>query len=217
MKPPRRTRPSLFDIQVNGFAGVDFQDPRMTAAGLRRACRALKRHHTHRFLLTLTTDTIAALEEKFAHVESLRRNDPLAREMVPGYHLEGPFMSPEPGYCGAHFARIMRPPNLREFERLQNAAGGNIRLVTIAPEWPGSPRFIEAVVRTGSWSPSGTPPPAPRTSSARSRPERGFAPTWATPAPPCCPGTTTSSSGCSPGTSWSPASSRTDFIFRPAR
>ena len=58
-------------------------------------------------------------------------------------------MSPEPGYCGAHFANVMRPPNLREFERLQRAAGGNIRLVTIAPEWPGSPAFIAAVTRRG--------------------------------------------------------------------
>ena len=50
MKPPRRTRPSLFDVQVNGFAGVDFQNPDLGAADLRRACQALRRHHTHRIL-----------------------------------------------------------------------------------------------------------------------------------------------------------------------
>jgi len=147
MKLRRRTRPCLFDIQVNGFAGVDFQNPGITGEELRRACQALRRRRIHRILLTLTTDSIDSLERKFARVESLRIRDPLVREIVPGYHLEGPFMSPEDGYCGAHFANVMRPPNLREFERLQNAAGGNIRLVTIAPEWPGSPRFIEAVTR----------------------------------------------------------------------
>ena len=99
--------------------------------------------------MTLITDTIDALAHKFARLEAWRKQDSLVAETVPGYHLEGPFMSPEPGYCGAHFPQIMRPPNLREFDRLQRAAGGRIRLVTIAPEWPGSPDFIAAVTRAG--------------------------------------------------------------------
>jgi N-acetylglucosamine-6-phosphate deacetylase len=40
----------------------------------------------------------------------------------------------------------MVPPKLSDFERLQEAAGGNIRLVTIAPEFDGSASFI-----LGSW------------------------------------------------------------------
>jgi N-acetylglucosamine-6-phosphate deacetylase len=149
MKPKTQTRPSLFDIQVNGFAGVDFQNMELTAADLRHACEGLRRHHTHRILLTLVTDTIDALEEKFAHIESLRLRDPLVKETVVGYHLEGPYMSPEEGYRGAHPAEFMKQPDLREFRRLQKASGGNIRLVTIAPEWPGSARFIAALSRGG--------------------------------------------------------------------
>ncbi|MGH7945195.1 MAG: hypothetical protein ACREH8_02830 [Opitutaceae bacterium] len=46
----------------------------------------------------------------------------------------GPWLSPEPGYCGAHPPEWMHAPSAVEFDRLQIAANGNIRLVTLAPE-----------------------------------------------------------------------------------
>ena len=149
MKIERKAPVSLFDIQVNGFAGVDFQDAGLDAAGLRLACKALRRHGTHRILLTLVTDAIDALEQKFARIEEIRARDPLVRETVPGYHLEGPWLNPADGYRGAHPRRFIKAPDGREFRRLQKAAGGAIRLVTLAPEWPGSARFIARLARDG--------------------------------------------------------------------
>jgi len=149
MKIERKAPVSLFDIQVNGFAGVDFQAARPEAAALRHACGALRRHGTHRILLTLITDDIDALEEKFARIEEIRAGDPLVRETVPGYHLEGPWLNPADGYRGAHPRRFIKAPDGREFRRLQKAAGGAIRLVTLAPEWPGSARFIARLAREG--------------------------------------------------------------------
>jgi len=142
-------RTSLFDIQVNGFAGVDFQQPDLTGADLRRAVAGLAAHETRRFFATLITDDVAALVGKFANLERLRAADAAAASAVCGYHLEGPWLSPEPGFRGAHESRHMGAPDLRAFERLQTAAGGNIRLVTLAPEWPGSGDFIRAVVGMG--------------------------------------------------------------------
>jgi N-acetylglucosamine-6-phosphate deacetylase len=142
-------RLSLFDIQVNGFAGVDFQNPNLKADDLHRACLALQRHQTHRILLTLVTDTIAALEGKLAGIEAMRIADTLVAETISGYHLEGPYMSPEEGYRGGHIAKYMKRPEVSEFRRLQKAAGGNIRLLTLAPEWPGSTRFISNVAASG--------------------------------------------------------------------
>ncbi len=136
---------SLFDLQVNGFAGVDFQQPDLSAADLRRACEALRAHQTHRILLTLITDEIDALCRKFASIEKLRAADPLIAETIPGYHLEGPWLSAEPGFCGAHPREKMCAPSLTDYRRLQDAAGGNIRLITLAPEWPGSDEFIAEV------------------------------------------------------------------------
>jgi N-acetylglucosamine-6-phosphate deacetylase len=133
---------SLFDIQVNGFAGVDFQQPRLTVAEMRRAVDGLAAHETLRIFATLITDTIPALSAKFENLERVRAEDPVVAAAVCGYHLEGPWLSPEPGYCGAHDPRCMGAPDARDFDRLQAAAGGNIRLVTLAPEHAGSAEFI---------------------------------------------------------------------------
>lgn len=140
---------SLFDIQVNGFSGVDFQQPELLGADLRRAVEALSRHDTERFFLTLITDSYARLELKFRRIEDFRRQDAACREAICGYHLEGPWLSPEAGYCGAHDPVVMSPPDATTFFRLQEAAGGNIRLLTLAPELPGAPAFIREVVESG--------------------------------------------------------------------
>lgn len=139
----------LFDIQVNGFAGVDFQQPGLSGAELRRVVRALADHETVRFFATLITDAPDALAKKLEHFERLRAADGAVGAAVCGYHLEGPWISPEPGYRGAHEGRYVTAPDPGVFERLQRAAGGNIRLVTLAPELPGSLSFIRALVGGG--------------------------------------------------------------------
>jgi N-acetylglucosamine-6-phosphate deacetylase len=140
---------SLFDIQVNGFAGVDFQQPDLSAADLRRAVDGLAEHQTRRFFATLITDSVAALCAKLSNLERLRAADPVAAAALCGYHLEGPWLSPEPGFRGAHDPRQMGPPDTDAFARLQAAADGNIRLVTLAPEWPGSAAFIDRLAAAG--------------------------------------------------------------------
>jgi N-acetylglucosamine-6-phosphate deacetylase len=140
----------FFDLQVNGFAGVDFQDPDLSQVALRRAVDALARHQTGGILLTLITDRVDALVAKLGQIERYRAADPVIATMLAGYHLEGPHLSPRPGYHGAHPRELMTAPDRAAFDRLQAAADGNVRLVTIAPEWPGSPEYIAHVVATGS-------------------------------------------------------------------
>jgi N-acetylglucosamine-6-phosphate deacetylase len=78
-----------------------------------------------------------------------------AKEALPegaameGFHVEGPFISPDDGPRGAHPRHWVRPPSLDEFRRFQDAARGYVRLFTVAPEWPGAMAFIEALVREG--------------------------------------------------------------------
>lgn len=139
-----------FDLQVNGFGGVDFQDENLTQADLRRAVDALRRHGTGGILFTLITDRLEALEAKLAQVENYRAADPAIAAMIAGYHLEGPHLSALPGYHGAHPPELMRPPTAAAFDRLQQAAGGRVRLVTIAPELPGSPDYIRHVTAAGT-------------------------------------------------------------------
>jgi N-acetylglucosamine-6-phosphate deacetylase len=140
---------SLFDIQVNGFAGVDFQDPGTTMAQARGAVDALARHQTLRFFPTFITDDIEAIEAKLRLWERFRAADPAIATAACGYHIEGPWLNPEPGYRGAHDASKMRDPEVRDLERLQAAAGGHIRLITLAPERDGSARVIRAARAMG--------------------------------------------------------------------
>lgn len=144
--PPER---SLFDVQVNGFAGVDFQQSNLSAAAMRHAVDVLAVHQTRRFFVTLMTDSLPALEAKLAGWEQARKQDAAIAEAVCGYHLEGPWLSPEPGYCGAHDPSLMIAPRLRDFARLQHAAGGLVRLVTLAPELPGAAVFIRELRAEG--------------------------------------------------------------------
>jgi N-acetylglucosamine-6-phosphate deacetylase len=142
---PRR----LFDFQVNGFGGVDFQREDLEAAALGRAVAALRRHGTAKIFATLITAEVDQLCRQLERFERLRAEEPAARTMIAGYHLEGPWLSPETGYRGAHPAAPMHAPRLAEFARLQQAAGGHIKLVTLAPEWPGSGEFIHEITRRG--------------------------------------------------------------------
>lgn len=142
-------RPSLFDLQVNGFAGVDFQRADLSLVDLHHAVVALRAHETQRIFLTLISAEPDALCQQFERIERLRDSDPLIAETVCGYHLEGPFLNLGDGFRGAHPAAVQRAPELAVFDRLQSAAGGHIRLLTLAPEWPGSAEFIGEVVRRG--------------------------------------------------------------------
>jgi N-acetylglucosamine-6-phosphate deacetylase len=143
------TTPGLFDFQVNGFAGVDFQSDALTATALRRAVDALAADGGSGIFLTLITAREDALCTRFRRIEEMRASDPVIARMVPGYHLEGPWLRAEPGYCGAHPLELMCAPTIAAFDKLQSAAGGRIKLVTLAPEWPGSADFISHLTQQG--------------------------------------------------------------------
>ena len=136
----------LFDIQVNGFGGVDFQGT-PSRSEVRHACEKLRAHGMTRILATFITDTPDALAKKFAAFEAHRDAEPLIAATIVGYHLEGPYLSAEPGYRGAHPGELMKDPDSGEFARWQNAAGGAIRLVTLAPERAGAIEFIAEITQ----------------------------------------------------------------------
>lgn len=143
------TLPALFDFQINGFAGIDFQGDDLTAGALRTAVDALRADGVGGIFLTLITDREETLCRRFERLERFRLADPVIAAMVRGYHLEGPWLRPEVGYCGAHPPEAMVRPTLAAWERLQSAAGGNIRLLTLAPELPGSNVVIAAAAAQG--------------------------------------------------------------------
>ena len=133
--------PGLFDLQVNGFAGVDFNDPRTTQEDLGRAIAAMRATGVTRFLPTLIT---GPPEHFFTCARTLAAcGDPA----VAGIHMEGPYLAP--AAAGAHPSEYLAPPSIDDFSRRQEAAGGRIVLVTVAPEIPGALPLIERLVHDG--------------------------------------------------------------------
>jgi N-acetylglucosamine-6-phosphate deacetylase len=122
------------DLQVNGYNGVDFNDDGLSADALRHACEALREDGIEGILATVITDTVSALERRLARLAELRESDPLVRELVLGIHLEGPFLSGDSGYAGAHPVAATREADLNVARALVDAAHGLVRMVTLAPE-----------------------------------------------------------------------------------
>ncbi len=139
----------LFDFQVNGFAGVDFQSDSLTQGDMRRAAAALKRHHMSAIFFTLITDDVDSLCRKFENIESICARDEEVASLIRGYHLEGPWISKESGYRGAHPLNSVREPSLADYRRLRDAAGGRIRLITLAPEVEGCLSVIKEAASDG--------------------------------------------------------------------
>ncbi|MCG5054562.1 MAG: amidohydrolase family protein [Myxococcales bacterium] len=132
--------PGFFDLQVNGFAGVDFNAPGVSEAAIAHVSSALRATGVTRFLPTLITSAPAHFAACAAPWRDTRQ------AAVAGLHLEGPYINPEDGPRGAHPAAFVVPPSVDDFERRQDAAGGRIRLVTLAPEMPGALALIEHLV-----------------------------------------------------------------------
>jgi N-acetylglucosamine-6-phosphate deacetylase len=126
--------PGYFDLQVNGYAGVDFNKDDLTPDELHRACRRLRDDGVGGILATVITEDVSRMAVRLANLARHRERDPLAREMIPGFHIEGPFLNETPGYRGAHPVDAIHPADPDEMKRLLDAAGGSARLVTLAPE-----------------------------------------------------------------------------------
>jgi N-acetylglucosamine-6-phosphate deacetylase len=123
-----------FDLQVNGYAGADFCSADLGLAACRRGCEALAADGVDGILATVITDSIDGLCGKLATLVRHREADPAVARMIRGFHVEGPFISPLPGYVGAHEPRHVRPANVPDMERILDAGAGLVRLVTLAPE-----------------------------------------------------------------------------------
>ena len=125
---------NYFDIQVNGYGGVDFHKNDLTVEELHGVCERLQKDGVTGILATITTDTIPVMAQRLARLVRLRQQDPLAQRLIVGLHIEGPFINETPGYRGAHPEDAIHPANLPEMQQLLTAGGGLVRLVTLAPE-----------------------------------------------------------------------------------
>jgi len=134
--------PGLVDLQINGWAGVDFNNPALSPESVEAAAEALLEVGVVSFLPTVITGSPADMESILKTLADSISTGKLASRMIPGIHLEGPFISPADGPRGAHPLAYTRVPDIPLIELLYRASGGNIRMLTLAPELPGAEDLI---------------------------------------------------------------------------
>ncbi|HPZ82231.1 MAG TPA: amidohydrolase family protein, partial [Thermogutta sp.] len=141
--------PGFFDLQVNGYQGRDFTSPQLTVDDVYAVADALWQFGTTRFLPTVITQAHEVLIHCVRTIAQAVNEFPILKQRIPGIHLEGPYISTQDGPRGAHPREHVRPPDWEEFCRLQEAATGLIRLVTLSPEYEMSLPFIEKASKEG--------------------------------------------------------------------
>jgi N-acetylglucosamine-6-phosphate deacetylase len=141
--------PGFVDLQINGYAGIELTSADLTPEDVARLSREIEVLGVTQFLPTATTHSEPVLAHVLKTIAAAVEQSTVVARHVPGIHLEGPFLSPEDGPRGAHPREHIQPPNRDLFRRLQDAAGGRIRLVTLSPEYPETPEFIERAVADG--------------------------------------------------------------------
>ena len=139
----------FFDPQVNGYGGVDFNGKDLNPERLRHAAVSLASSGVTRFLPTLITASYERTVRQLKMLAQAIEKDPVFERLCLGIHLEGPYISPEDGPRGAHPRDFVRFPSWDEVEQFQEACGGSIRLITLAPEIEGAIPFVEQCVKNG--------------------------------------------------------------------
>jgi len=153
LSPPQRPElwiaHALIDLQVNGHGGQEFSDAQLTTAAVAGVAAAMAPFGVGRFYPTVTTEGFTVLEHAVRTIASACEQSPELALRIPGIHVEGPYIAADDGPRGAHPRAHCRPPDWDEFQRLQEAARGRIRLLTMSPEYSAAPPFIRRVVGSG--------------------------------------------------------------------
>jgi len=123
-----------FDIQVNGYAGVDFNQNDMSLDELTQACDKLAQDGVEGVLATIITANFSDMITRVKNLVKYRKQNVLVANMIKGIHLEGPFINGDDGFRGAHPKEFILRPTVALMAQMLDACDGLLRLVTLAPE-----------------------------------------------------------------------------------
>jgi len=141
--------PGLIDVQLNGYGGQEFSAADLAPEKVAAIVRAMEPFGVTRFCPTLTTESFAVQAHALRAIAALCESSPELAQRIPAIHLEGPYITAEDGARGAHPKEHCRLPDWDEFQRLQEAAGGRIRLLTMSAEFDGSVGLIDRACAAG--------------------------------------------------------------------
>ena len=142
-------RTGWIDLQVNGYAGVNFNADGLTVEAVREVTERLEADGTVGYLPTVVTLDPELLIRSARTIVAARRKYAVCERNILGFFFEGPFISDKPGAVGAHAPEWVQKPSIELFNRFQDASEGLIRMVNVAAEVPGMPEFVRAVSAQG--------------------------------------------------------------------
>lgn len=137
------------DLQVNGYADVDFNADELSSERVAAVCRRLSDEGVAGILATVITADLDAMCRRLANICRVREANAEIASMILGIHIEGPFLNEEAGYIGAHPKECACPADLGEMQQLLEAAGGLTKIVTLAPERDAGSRVTEFLAGQG--------------------------------------------------------------------
>jgi N-acetylglucosamine-6-phosphate deacetylase len=141
--------PGIFDVQVNGAGGVSYNSADLTVEKVLKSCEWPYKAGTPLFCPTITTSPVDQAVSALTALARACEESATARASFVGFHVEGPYIASEDGPRGAHPLEHTRDPDWDEFRRYQDAAGGRIKIFTLAPEREGALEFIEKATAAG--------------------------------------------------------------------
>ena len=133
--------PGWIDLQVNGHNGVDYSDPALTADNFLRSAEELLASGTAVFLPTIITGPLDVTCRNAGLIIDAVEKHGLS-EAIPGFHFEGPFISPKTGAVGAHDPNCVCLPTVENIDRLLDASQGKARIVTLGADVESAPEAI---------------------------------------------------------------------------
>lgn len=142
--------PGFLDMQVNGYNGSDYSLADLNESHVASIVRSMAKAGVTQHVPTFITMPRERLVRNLALVAKCAGDSEELGSAMAGFHVEGPFISPEDGPRGAHDRTYVRPPDFDEFLAWQEAAAGRIAYLTVAPEVEGALEFIAKVVSTGT-------------------------------------------------------------------
>ena len=139
----------FIDLQVNGYAGVDFNSENVTHESVVNVCRRLKTDGTDTILATVITAPLALMLKRISRLVELIESSDEVADCIRGIHVEGPFLNSADGFIGAHPAAAAMPADIGITDRLLDAGRGHVRMLTLAPEMDSDAKVTSHLTAQG--------------------------------------------------------------------
>lgn len=137
--------PGFIDEHIHGAGGADAMDG--TEDALQTISEYVAKEGTTGFLATTMTQSPENIGKALKNVKTVREKGEYKGAEILGVHLEGPFISPK--HVGAQPLEYVAKPAPETFDKYNEISGGNIKVVTLAPEVEGGLDLVKHLAKIG--------------------------------------------------------------------